>query len=342
MFSIKAAVKSAAGAIYQKAFLSQYPRDARIILMYHRVADEMPSGLHDPAMFVTTGALDLHLRELSRYFDIVPLDAIIKARDGKSRLCAITFDDGWIDNYTCAFPVLRRHRVPATIFIPVEMVTQQQNFWFQDLVDLATRAGTGGKREDFTSYFSGCVPAWRNKGTGRDHIDDLTSALKGMPAEALDTLVADGYEHLGFRPAGKRDIMSWDHIREMSREGITFGSHGLHHNILTQLNSEAKHHEIITSFSALGNARVAVSPFFSYPNGDWDDEAVSLARKAGYKGAVTTQLGINNTATDPYLLKRIAIHEDISSTASLLWFRIFQAALRRERGVPSGRGYTGN
>ncbi len=342
MSSIKAAVKSAAGAVYQKAFLSRYPRGSKIILMYHRVADAIPAGLHDPALFVTTDALDMHLRELSRHFDIVPLDALLEAHGRKRRLCAITFDDGWIDNYTCAFPVLKRHRTPATIFVPVEMVTLQQNFWFQDLVDLASWAGTGGKGEDFTRFFSRRVPAWRKRGTGRDHIDDLTNALKSMPAAALDTLVAGGYEQLGFTPVEKRDTMSWDHIREMSQGGITFGSHGLHHNILTQLNSEAKHDEIITSFNSLGNARVAMAPFFSYPNGDWDDEAVSLVRQAGYKGAVTTQLGINRTSADPYLLKRIAIHEDISSTASLFWFRILQAALRRESGLPSGRGCTGN
>ncbi len=310
--------------------------------MYHRVADDMPAGLHDPAMFVTTDALDMHLREISRYFDIVPLDAIIEAQDEKNRLCAITFDDGWIDNYTCAFPVLRRHRVQATIFIPVEMVTLQQNFWFQNLLDLASRAHAGGKDEDFTRYFSASVPLWRKQGTGRDHLDDLTHALKSMPATALETLVAGGYEKLGFTPEGKRDIMSWDQIREMGGQGITFGSHGLHHNILTRLDSAAKRDEIVASFRSLGNARIAVTPFFSYPNGDWDDEAVSLVRQAGYKGAVTTQLGINNTSTDPYILKRIAIHEDISSTASLLWFRIYQAALRKERGLPSGRGCTGN
>jgi peptidoglycan/xylan/chitin deacetylase (PgdA/CDA1 family) len=329
MFSIKAVVKSAAGAVYKKAFLSKYLRDPRIILMYHRVVEEIPAGLHDPAMFVTTGTLDMHLREISHYFDIVPLDAIIEATGKKTRLCAITFDDGWVDNYDCAFPILKNYKAPATIFIPVNMVTQQQNFWFQNLLDLASQAATGDKGGAFIQYFSSCVPAWHTKGTSQDHIEDLTDALKGMPAATLETLIAGGYEKLRLTPAGKRDIMSWDQIHEMSQQGITFGSHGLHHNILTRLNFNIKRDEIVNSFDTLGNANVAMTPFFSYPNGDWDNEAVSLVKQAGYRGAVTTQLGVNDASTDPYILRRIAIHEDISNTASLFWFRIFQATISK-------------
>jgi len=121
--------------------------------------------------------------------------------------------------------------------------------------------------------------------------------------------------------------MNWDEIREMSQQGITFGSHGLHHNILTQLDSDAKYDEVVNSLHVMQNANVALTPFFSYPNGNWDDETVSLVKQAGYKGALTTELGYNVPLMDPYLLKRIAIHEDISRTSSLLWFRIYQAVI---------------
>jgi hypothetical protein len=87
---------------------------------------------------------------------------------------------------------------------------------------------------------------------------------------------------------------------------------------------------VAKSLDVLHHADVAVALFFSYPNGDWDDEAVSLVKAAGYKGAVTTELGCNGASTNPYLLRRVALHEDISRTSPLLWFRIFQALTARK------------
>jgi peptidoglycan/xylan/chitin deacetylase (PgdA/CDA1 family) len=325
---IKRIVKSAAGISFEKLLTAvPYFNDLRLIFMYHRIVEKPPIGLHDPALFVTSETLEMHLREISKYFNIVSLDNIVAPDAEKKRLCAITFDDGWVDNYDFAFAVLKKYRVPATIFIPVNMVVSNPTFWFQNLWDLASRITNNGKSTDFIQYFSGHVPSWGRPGIGFEQIYDLTNELKRLPASKLDTIVLQAYERLGIKLPITRYIMNWDQIHEMSQHGITFGSHGLHHYILTQLNYDTKHEEVVNSFGALQNAKIAMTPFFSYPNGNWDDETLSLVKQAGYQGAVTTELGFNMPSTNPYLLKRIAIHEDISHTSSLLWFRIFQAVI---------------
>ena len=121
--------------------------------------------------------------------------------------------------------------------------------------------------------------------------------------------------------------MNWEEIYEMGQHDISFGSHGLNHYILPTLNYELKKKEIVESFEKLHEKGVNIAPFFSYPNGDWDDDSASLVSSTGYKGALTVKLGWNTSNSDPYSLNRIALHEYISSSAPLFWFRIFQAVM---------------
>jgi hypothetical protein len=207
------------------------------------------------------------------------------------------------------------------------MIDSCLSFWFQNLQDLASEVKLHGNDKDFIKYFSNYVPSWRHEVAGQQQIIDLIDKLKSLPAAMLDDIVLHAYEKLSIKRPSTRYMLDWDQIREMSEHGITFGSHGRHHYILPQLDDSAKRQEVIGSLDILRRAKVAISPFFSYPNGNWDDDTLSLVEKAGYKGAVTTQLGHNVASTNPYLLKRIAIHDEISNTASLLWFRILQAAI---------------
>jgi peptidoglycan/xylan/chitin deacetylase (PgdA/CDA1 family) len=97
-------------------------RDRALVLMYHRVLT--PPEVHpdlDPGMFVTTPAFEAHLAFLRGAFEVVDLEMLFEWREGRRTFdrppCAITFDDGWSDNYTNAFPLLQKYALPATIFL---------------------------------------------------------------------------------------------------------------------------------------------------------------------------------------------------------------------------------
>ncbi|HET9933833.1 MAG TPA: polysaccharide deacetylase family protein [Polyangiaceae bacterium] len=86
------------------------------ILMYHRVA-RLPA--YDQ-LTVTPERFDEQLEELATNFRVVSLaDAFAELERGKPRetLVVVTFDDGYLDNLTNALPILRRHAIPATIFV---------------------------------------------------------------------------------------------------------------------------------------------------------------------------------------------------------------------------------
>jgi peptidoglycan/xylan/chitin deacetylase (PgdA/CDA1 family) len=160
-----------------------------------------------------------------------------------------------------------------------------------------------------------------------ENVCDLVYKLKHFSPDKIEQLIDQAYMDFHMHPPSQRTLMNWGEVSEMGRDGIAFGAHGLHHNILTVLDQTGKRREIIGSFDFLKTNRVKFSPFFSYPNGNWDDESLSIISESGYLGAVTTRLGNNNSQTSPFLLRRVGIHEDIANSPPLFWYRLFQAAL---------------
>jgi peptidoglycan/xylan/chitin deacetylase (PgdA/CDA1 family) len=323
---LKTILKSSMGRILRYA-LPHYFRsktNSRMILMYHRVVNDLPKGLYDPALYVTAASFKMHIEELSRVFDIVPLDDLLKY-DNSERLCAITFDDGWIDNYHVAFPILKERRIPATIFLPVNLVGSEHSFWFESLWQLANCIQKTKKEKAFVHYFNKLIREWSPPYLNTEAIMTLIGALKTKPSDTLDDLIEDSWHQLGLSSTGAQTVVDWEQVSEMGRHQITFGSHGSSHCILNTLSLDRKRQDIALSIQTLRKCSSAFVPWFSYPNGNWDADSIALLRDARYKGAVTTRLGNIDGQSEPYLLARIGLHEHISHTPGLLWFRLYQA-----------------
>lgn len=292
--------------------------------MYHRIYDDKPQGLYDPSLFVSKQTFEMHLEELSNFFTVVPLEKLFSANNG--RLCAITFDDGWKDNFEIAFPILKAFKMPATIFLPANSIEKATTFWFEKIFKFANLCNEYGNINSFNDYFKALVRYRPN-----DNNIELMSLLcliqklKKFPADTLDNLIEEGIKKSGITLSSVADLMSYAQVEEMSKNNISFGSHGLNHYLLPNLNREKKIKEIVDSKKLLLEKRINYINIFAYPNGDWDEEAVIILKKAGYLGAFTTKLGINKINDYPYGLRRVGMHDFIASSSSLFWFRILQA-----------------
>lgn len=99
-------------------------RHIAIVLMYHRISDNGD----DPDMTISTKNFERQMLYLKKNFNIVSSDEIVDGYMRNSRLgkdiVAITFDDGFKDNYTDAYPILRKYNIPATIFIATDYIGQ--------------------------------------------------------------------------------------------------------------------------------------------------------------------------------------------------------------------------
>jgi len=324
VLAIKKIVKSTGGAAFQ--FLLEKTtvfQNVCIVLVYHRVVKQLPEEPYDRDLCVTGGTFDMHIDLLSRLFTVVPIEQIAHSRPG-GRVCAVTFDDGWLDNYQVAYPILKKYQVPATIFLPAAMIGTDQWFWFEAIWDLARKSVIAQRQDKLVSYFHDYLPAWREECLSTASVLRLIGCLKLKNATALEQLIRDAYHVLELTPPTDRILINWHEAAEMGKAGLSFGSHGLNHRILPTLSSQEKEEEINRSFNMLTEQDIPVSRVFCYPNGDWDKGCFKILFSSGYVGAVTTQSGRIKQDTRPFLLPRIGIHEDVSCTPSLFFYRLYQ------------------
>jgi peptidoglycan/xylan/chitin deacetylase (PgdA/CDA1 family) len=290
-----------------------------VILMYHRVVPraEVASAFVQPGMYVTPETFEVHLRFLRAHLDLLSFEDLLTKWDTgdwdhRARYGVITFDDGWLDNYRYAYPLLREFRVPATVFLPTDLIATNEWLWSDRLAYLLHRRAVGHPRE-----WDLCIE--RAKGLSDDARSDLLAAL------AADTSVPR---------CGQRRFVNWDEVREMSSHGISFGSHTSTHADLTRLTGSALECELRTPLDTLRRQRVRHVPVLAYPNGDYTAAVVAAARAAGYRAAVTTRAGAeSDRPRDLFQLKRIGVHDDVTQSAPLLALHVgrqMRSRIRRE------------
>lgn len=333
LFKNKRYIKSCIGRLFKKVISKGLFSNLKIILMYHRLSEDLKYELYDHAMYVKAETFSSHINEIKKYMDIVNLENIVYNKDNNKRLCAITFDDGWIDNYNFAYPILKNTNTPATIFVCSNMIGTNKKFWFDSLNELLNMALKLNMERGIIEYFSTVVPLKHVKNLDQSLLFEICLQLKKLAPDKIETIINDGYNKLNIKNQDDRHILNWNEINEMCDGGISFGSHGLDHEILTKLKFEEQRKAIEQSYKTLRIRTKKFVPFFAYPNGDWNKNSLKLLLSTGYSGAVTTKLGTTNFYQSRFLLKRIAIHEDISDTSELLWFRIFQAVTANQKNV---------
>ncbi|MFZ3136173.1 MAG: polysaccharide deacetylase family protein [Thermodesulfovibrionales bacterium] len=310
------------------------------ILMYHRVISEKElSGYYiQPGMYVKNDVFEMQMKFLKENFQILSFSELLnlwkdKKWDVTKRYCVITFDDGWLDNYIYAYPILKRYNIPATIFLPTSYIGTNQWFWPEKIsyllqyyfkngiplrqftIPLFVKEGLGEITKDnkFQTLFSG-----KDEG-----VDSAIERCKGLPDEEINKLIASLCEALGQKIPLERLLLNWNEIEEMSKNGISFGSHSCSHKILTKLDPKDLRSEIADSLHVLREKRINSVPVFCYPNGDYSDSIIEQVKASGYQAAVSTLFGLEDgSPQNLFGLKRIGIHNDITSTISLFAYRI--------------------
>jgi peptidoglycan/xylan/chitin deacetylase (PgdA/CDA1 family) len=304
-----------------------------VVLMYHRVLPKNSAArkTEEPGMYVLPETLDLHLTELKRRFELVHLDEWLqRAREGlplPKLACAITFDDGWRDNYEFALPVLAKHNAPATIFLVSSYVGTAQRFWPNRLMSLLDKAFAGPGSVDFPEPLRGIVKpmlmqARRRGALCADDIDRAIQGAKDLDEEQIRSLVEETGKSCG-DPTGAAEILSWSEVQQMAATGLVrFGSHTMTHLRLGgRIPSQELEREIAGSRSELRDMLGQEIDLFCYPNGEISPEALDWVR-CHYLGAVTTRTGWHTAGRDPHLIRRIGVHEDVSDTREAILARV--------------------
>ena len=292
-----------------------------LVLCYHRVND-------DAHPFFTGTPVDLFRKQmeaLRRHFKVLPLTELAeraRRRDLPKNGVALTFDDGYRDNYTNAFPVLRDLGLTATIFLSTDAIDGNALLWHDRVFDAFHRTRTTEARFEKENLPLG--PADRGAS-----LAIVLARLRRSSPEDRDLRIESLLEELGIEPGvpGGWEKLSWQEVREMASHGISFGAHTLDHPILTFVGEEEARRQIRESKRRIEQEIGLPVTAFAYPNGsagDFDGSTRKIVEEEGLSLAVTTVSGANDVSTDPYSLRRTGMWGDDPqlSTLRLAWARM--------------------
>ncbi len=285
---------------------------------------------HDP--FFPSVDIEAFARQvafLARHYCVVDLGDLLRQLDTRRQVpknaVALTFDDGYRDNYELAFPILKHYKVPATIFLTTGFVNRDDILW-NDKVCFAMKHTS---RQEYVAPLSGGQRFLLH--TPKERLAaamQILWALFHVPHERKLAVVEQMLEELNIHDFGelRESMLTWDQAREMGRNGIRFGAHTVTHPILSQLPLDKAREEILESKKKIEKEIGEPVEVFAYPVGravDFTPELKSVVEELGFRAAVTTVFGTNTAETDRYALRRTGLDDkDLAVFASKqCWYK---------------------
>lgn len=291
-------------------------RQQLLVLAYHRVIPDASEAMWPfdvELVSATPQDFDWQMAFVARHLQPVSLSQVVASVGGgpplPPRAVLVSFDDGFADNHDHALPVLRRHGVPACVFLATDLIGSGRQLWFEVVAHLLMRspAGTPLRLGDDSEARIDAPPAAR-----RLLIARTLQSLKRLDERARSAWVQGLEAQLGHNAvaaeAALSRMLTWDEVRAMQRGGMEFGSHGATHAVLSQLAPDALSSELQRSRATLEREMGREVRALAYPVGGpraFNDAVIAAARAAGFQLGLSYVQGSNPLqGFDPFRLRR--------------------------------------
>jgi len=290
-------------------------RDSLIVLNYHRIGDSEDDPYLEDVFSATANQFEEQVSYLKKHVSVVSLEEALGFIEGESKesdkrcRVLITFDDGYLDNYQIAFPILRAHGVEAVFFLATSLVGSSEVPWW----DRIAYAMKTARRHRFTLRY----PSELTVDIGSD---GLERSLKAVLAHYKQPRNQDGDLFItelitetqsNNLPEASRRFLSWKEAREMAKGGMSIGSHTHSHRVLSQLVRDRQVEELCKSRNIVTEEVGVRADVLAYPVGgteSFTDETQRIAQEAGYRAAFSFYGGVNGRKNvSPYDVRRVFI-----------------------------------
>jgi len=229
---------------------------------------------------------------LAKHYNIISLNDFVAAcknpnsRSLPKKSLIITFDDGHVRNYQL-LPLVQKMKLPVTIFLCAGIIDTNRHYWF--------------------TY---------------SHPEISKSKLKRVPNQERLRILR-GYGFTPDREFQTPQAMNRQQILDI-KDYFDLQAHTMSHPCLPRCTNEEAREEIITSKKVLEKEYGLKIDSIAYPNGDYSDRDIALAKEAGYQCGVTVDFGYNTLDTDLFRLKRLSVNDtsnldELAVKASGVW-----------------------
>ena len=309
--------------VFTKFISNSSPHTVVVVLMYHDICDDddFISWLR-----VKKSSFEFQIRKLLelghfiRPSDLFQNDALRK----HTLNFLMTFDDGFVNNYKLALPILKKFQIPALFFISTEHIQSGEQFWFDRVITpIQIHKITSLNLQHLGLRNYSFFPS-----EGHRRWNDIQALLVDIKTKGNAT-DPDARRILGFFDEMARDInadvinkyrpLTQDQLCQMQASKLCyFGSHSHRHEILTYLTGKDLRMNLVKSKDFLEKLLERPITHFAYPNGDTNALVARYCRETGYERGYLATAAIVKKNTDPMNIPRISV-SGYDSIESLLW-----------------------
>ncbi len=283
-----------------------------VILMYHSVIDEPDRHASTIGVGIThsTDAFRKQMEIVSRNYNPITVEDVLSFLSGQKQLppkpVAVTFDDGYLDNFEVASPLLKRLGITASFYITVDCVETGTPPWVARLryvfakTSKARWSDLAGQAHPLTdpvsrdsAFLAACEYCARMDGNARQQVvTNIEHDLDTQPLTSQDC-----------------PMMTWDQVGRLKQDGHLVGSHTMTHPNMAYVDSQQLDLELRESKRKLEQQLGAGVVHFAYPapilEPHWTEQTVAVSQKVGYRAAMTSTSGLVRGGDDPLHLCRI-------------------------------------
>ncbi|MBI1348119.1 polysaccharide deacetylase family protein [bacterium] len=289
-----------------------------LILNYHRIGNGSRSSCDRNLWSATAESFEEQVRYVTKHYDVIGLEDLdLALRNPRGRFVVITFDDGYLDNYTEAFPILKSYHAKGAFFITTGFLDVPSIPWWDEIAWMVRRCPLE------------VLPAnrWSQESIRLDYDDResviqmLLLAYKKSSVEQAAGFLSELADVLQTGRAPQRIAhelwMTWPMLREMQQAGMTIGGHTVTHPILATLTAEQQDYEVGECLRRIRKELGTLIDTFSYPVGGQSSFNIHTRKaleKHGVRWAFTFIGGhIRPRQYDRFALPRTAIETDINA-----------------------------
>lgn len=313
--------------------LAEVMRQGVAVLAYHGVTADAPARERNRRrLHVPRARFEQHLRVLKAHATPLALGTLLERLEAgqalPARAVVITFDDGYGNFVTQAWPLLRDAGVPATLFVVTD--DGRVPFW-QDRLEAALEASSHTALSWDGMDWALAPGAARARTLGA-----WTSTLAALEPTAREMALADLVERLG----GPGDLghedrrrLTWDELRALRASGLEVGSHADAHEPLTRPAVQPVDERLAASQARLARELGDGDYVLSYPYGAWNTSVLAAARAAGFRAALATTPRLVRPGHEAFCLGRFLIGADDDATRLRATLAGLRALWQRDRGA---------
>ena len=301
-------------------------RASVLILCYHGVS-KSDEHVWNPRLYIDARLFRQRLQTIREFgYQVLPLHAALE-RMREKRLTAptvvITFDDGWHDFYTVAWPMLREFSYPATVY-QTTYYSQYNRPVFDPACAYLLWKGVGRVIE-YRGLDGGLVRLnLTQPGAMEQARRDLLSNAeeRNWTAQQKDLFLQRLAQGVGFEyelmlRSRTLHLMNERELREIAAAGIDVELHTHRHRLPS--SKQLFFGELENNQEFLRTVTRKQSKDFCYPNGEYRPEFVAWLREAGINSATTCEPGRASHRSNPLLLPRLTDASTVSQGKFESW-----------------------